>query len=73
MDELPRKQVKEINTYNFKTPLSVVVANKEPENKFIELLTKANIAHQIDAWIKSRDTGFIHLHIFSREAADQRF
>lgn len=74
MDELPRKQVKEINTYNFKTPLSVVVANKEPENKFIELLTKANIAHQIDAWIKSRDTGFYTLtYILKRGSRPKDF
>ncbi|WP_425803136.1 DEAD/DEAH box helicase [Desulfitobacterium sp. Sab5] len=73
-NELPGKQMKEINVYNFKTPSSVVVANKEPETKFIELLTRTSIAGRIDAWIKSRDTGFYSLkYILKRGSRPKEF
>jgi len=44
------------NKFNFKTPLNVVFTHSEPERKFVEkLIVNAGL---IDAWIKSRDTGF---------------
>lgn len=57
-NELAGKQFKEINVFDFKTPLNLVVANKDPESKFMELLTKHTVSQKIDAWIKSRDSGF---------------
>jgi type III restriction enzyme len=73
-NELPGKQMKEINVYGFKTSLNVVVANREPEIKFIELLTKTSVAGQIDAWIKSRDTGFYSLtYILKRGSKPKEF
>ena len=47
---------KTANKFNFKAPLNVVFTHSEPERKFVEKLI-AN-ADLIDAWIKSRDTGF---------------
>ena len=49
---------KEINPYNFKTPLSLVVTRSEPERKFVEVLCKNGNVKNIDAWIKSRDQDF---------------
>ena len=56
-ETLPRLAIKEVeNKYNFKTPLNVVFTHSKPERKFVEkLITHSN---SIDAWIKSRDTGF---------------
>jgi len=48
----------EVNHYKFKTPLSVVFANKTPEERFVELLISDKVNGKIDAWIKSRDMGF---------------
>lgn len=57
-DELQGKQLKEINIYDFKTPQSLVVVSQEPERKFVEILTKKEVARKIDCWIKSRDVAF---------------
>jgi len=44
------------NKFDFKTPLNVVFTHSEAERKFVEkLIVNADV---IDAWIKSRDTGF---------------
>ena len=56
-ETLPRMAIKEVeNKFNFKTPLNVVFTHSEPERKFVEKLI-AN-SDLIDAWVKSRDTGF---------------
>jgi len=54
---LPRMAIKETrNKFLFKTPLNIVFAHSTPERKFIEkLISNAGL---IDAWIKSRDSGF---------------
>jgi len=56
-ETLPRMAIKEVsNKFHFKTPLNIVIAHSKPERKFIEkLISNAGL---IDAWIKSRDTGF---------------
>jgi len=56
-ETLPRMAIKEVkNKFDFKTPLNVVFTHSEPERKFVEkLVANANL---IDAWVKSRDTGF---------------
>ena len=56
-ETLPRMAIKEVrNKFNFKTPLNVVFTHAEPERKFVEkLIYNSDL---IDAWIKSRDTGF---------------
>ena len=55
----PGKASKEINQYDFKTPLNVIIATADPEYKFLKkyLLENKN-ATKIKAWVKSRDMGF---------------
>ena len=56
---LPRSACNQINFYDFKTPLNMVIATKDPEYKFIKDYLTDNInAQKIDSWIKSRDMGF---------------
>ena len=54
----PVRSTKNKNTYLFKTPLNMVFATGDPEIDFIDCLCKIENANCIDAWIKSRDTGF---------------
>ena len=58
-DNLPRKACNEINFFDFKTPLNLVISTRDPEYKFIKkYLTDNKNAQKIEAWIKSRDMGF---------------
>ena len=50
--------VVEVNKYQFKTPVSLVLTDKAPEEKFVDLLVGSKLSEKIDAWIKSRDLGF---------------
>lgn len=56
---LPRSACNQINFYDFKTPLNMVMANNNPEYKFIKdyLIDNKN-AQKIDSWVKSRNMGF---------------
>lgn len=57
-ESLPRSASKQVNHYNFKTPVSVVLTKQEPERKFVELLVGQKLSQKLDAWIKSRDQNF---------------
>jgi type III restriction enzyme len=46
------------NTYHFKTPLNVVIADHKPEREFIRRLIRSENATVIDAWLKSTDRDF---------------
>ena len=46
------------NTYNFKTPLNIVIANHEPERKFVRELIKRENSKVVDSWLKSTDQDF---------------
>jgi type III restriction enzyme len=46
------------NAYLFKTPLNIVIANHQPEYRFIRAMLRQENAAAIDAWIKSTDQGF---------------
>ena len=46
------------NTFNFKTPLNIVLASHKPERDFIKRLISKENAKKIDSWIKSLDVGF---------------
>lgn len=46
------------NTFNFKTPLNIVLASYKPERNFIKRLVSEENANKIDAWVKSLDVGF---------------
>ena len=57
-ESFPKSAAKEINAFLFKTPFDIVFTNYEPERKFVEHLCKKENAEKIEAWIKSRDSGF---------------
>jgi len=50
--------IKVENTFNFKTPLNIIIASYKPERDFIKKLVKEENAKKIDEWIKSLDVGF---------------
>lgn len=51
-------KVKIDNSFNFKTPLNAILVSHKPEREFVRNLIKEENAKIIDAWIKSKDTGF---------------
>ena len=51
-------KIKIDNSYKFKTPLNLVLVSHKPEREFVKHLIKEENYKKIDAWIKSRDTGF---------------
>lgn len=58
-ETLPRYALQKVeNTFNFKTPLNIVLASHKPERDFIKRLVSEESAKKIDAWIKSLDVGF---------------
>ncbi len=57
-ENFPKKSLKEINPYLFRTPQNFVITSRTPERAFTEALCRKENAACIDAWIKSRDTGF---------------
>jgi type III restriction enzyme len=58
-ESLPRSAWQKIeNSFYFKTPLNVVIADYKPERDFIRQLIKPENAAVIDAWIKSTDQDF---------------
>jgi type III restriction enzyme len=56
---LPRIAFEKINnTFLFKTPLNVVIANHKPEYNFVRHLVDADNAAAVDSWVKSTDHDF---------------
>ncbi len=60
-ETLPKKAVKEINSYLFKTSTDVVFTSSEPERKFIDIICKKENAERIKAWYKSKNQGFYEI------------
>lgn len=59
IDYLPGAAQQKIdNSYNFKTPLGVVITDHKPERGFVRAIVKEENAKAIDAWIKSTDQEF---------------
>lgn len=62
MDEdetLPRSAMEKIdNTFNFKTPLNVIIADHKPERLFVRELIKYENSKVVDSWLKSTDQDF---------------
>ncbi|MBU1628051.1 hypothetical protein KKB18_11850, partial [bacterium] len=46
------------NTYNFKTPLNLVISDHKPERLFIKRLIASENSKAIDSWLKSTDQDF---------------
>lgn len=58
-ETFPKKSTNQINFFDFKTPLNIVIASSDPEYLFMKkYLCKNENAQHIDSWIKSRDIGF---------------
>ncbi len=60
-ESLPKSSSKEIDYYQFKTPVTTVLTASKPERKFVELLCKKENADILSAWIKSRDRNFYEI------------
>lgn len=73
-EDFPGKLFKQKNVFDFKTPLSLVFTTRDPESKFVEVLTKNTVAQKIDAWVKSRDVGFYKIsYILKRGSNPKEF
>lgn len=58
-ETLPRSAMEKIdNTYNFKTPLNIVIADHKPERLFVRELIKHENSKVVDSWLKSTDQDF---------------
>lgn len=57
-ESLPRSALKEINEFDFRTPLNIVITKGSPEKRFVEHLSKKSNLKYVYSWIKSRDRGF---------------
>jgi len=58
-ETLPRSAMEEIeNTFNFKTPLNVIIADHKPERQFVRKLIKDENSKVVDSWLKSTDQDF---------------
>ncbi len=71
-ESLPRKSSREVNHYCFKTPINIVLTKLDPERKFVETLTSKPLCEKLDAWIKSRDTGFYSIEYSWRKGVHQK-
>jgi type III restriction enzyme len=56
--EFAQGQVQVQNPFDFKTPLTFVIADATPERRFVRELVKRENALKIDAWIKNTATRF---------------
>jgi type III restriction enzyme len=57
--DIPRRAIQEVpNSFCFKTPLNIVIADHDPERRFIQKLIQPETSEKIDAWIKSSDRDF---------------
>lgn len=73
-EEMRHRQIREVNTQCLKTPVSIVFTQYEPERRFTELLISDDLAPHIDAWVKSRDTGFYSIdYQLNKGSAVQEF
>ncbi len=58
-ETLPRAAMEKIdNTYNFKTPLNIIIADHKPERLFVRELIKHENSKVVDSWLKSTDQDF---------------
>lgn len=70
--DLERSLVEVPNAFLFKTPLNIVIANHEPEYRFIRALLRSENATAIDAWIKSTDREFYPIEFGWRKGEHQK-
>jgi type III restriction enzyme len=61
IDSFDQNPYEEINSHQFKTPVSLVFSKSSPERRFIERLCRQENTECFESWIKSRDTGFYQI------------
>jgi len=57
------------NSHDFKTPLNLVIADAGNERKFVRLLTEAQNAKAVDAWLKNAPQKFYSIEYAWKKAA----
>lgn len=73
-DNLSRSQryaLEQVNSFKFKTPLSIVVTSKVPEEKFVDLLVSGRLGEGLESWVKSRNVGFYSIEFSWRKGEHQ--
>jgi type III restriction enzyme len=67
-ESLPPSAYQEIsNSFYFKTPQNLVIANHEPERRFISKLVEKENAEALSGWIKSTETDFYRIEFSWRK------
>jgi type III restriction enzyme len=49
------------NTFNFKTPVNIVLTSHGPERDFVRRLFDPSISERLEAWVKAPDVGFYEI------------
>lgn len=57
---------------NFKTPANLVIADAQPERKFVRELTKKENSQKIDAWLKNAPMGFYSIEYAWKKGNKQK-
>jgi len=58
-ESLPRSAYVQVsNSFDFKTPQNLVIANHQPERLFVRKLVQQDNAQVLSGWVKSTDTDF---------------
>ena len=60
------------NDYNFKTPVNLVIADSNPERRFIRNLCDTEIAKFIDGWLKNTSMGFYSVEYAWSRTTDRK-
>ena len=72
-ETLPRSSVHSVeNSYNFKTPLNLVITDHKPERDFVRKLIQSDNANAVTAWVKSTDHDFYHIEYSWRKGEHQK-
>lgn len=60
------------NSYDFKSPVNLVLADHQPERRFVQKLTQTRNAKAVRSWIKCPDTGFYEIEYAFQEGGAGR-
>lgn len=61
-ESFPKSSTKLVKNELLKTPFNFVVTTSQPEKRFIEELTKPDVAKHLNSWIKSKNKGFYSIN-----------
>lgn len=73
-EEMPDpKNLREIgNSFDFKSPVNLVLTNHQPERRFAQRLFQARTAKALRSWVKAPDTGFYDIEYAFQEGGAGR-